>query len=393
MAAAVALNLAFAAPSHAQVSGTNSAVEDNVQTIEQFRGNWNSLLDRAAKARSIQHHCADGLCDWEWELRPHVQARMVESNNGSHQAFYCFLAEPATSWDCYGNTLQKWVWNPPRGDDSPPYTPAPVVDTNAVPIFTDGRRAHVSAMIGSISAIMLIDTGASVASVNAWVAQALVASGEADALGPAEVGLAGGQTVTEYRVIIHQIALGTHVATNVLAVINANDDDMLLSLPALNQMGKFTIDTARSQLVFGSPDEARPSAPPPAVFSAPPVKPAQPATALETISAATAQGKIVEKCITDDKVLVYVINRGETIRASDGAHLSETTNLNTCASLIGEWPAWYCPWDEDAAVCSRAGIDNQKYKEWDHREQKRKTLASFWSQGRYFSWLVWWLIN
>ena len=184
---------------------------------------------------------------------------MVESNNGTHQAFYCFLAEPATTWDCYGNTLQKWVWNPPQGgdtavaqgDDTTAYTPAPVLDRNAVPIFTDGRRAHVSAMIGSISATMLIDTGASVASVNASVAQALLASGEADALGPAELGLAGGQTVTEDCIIIHQIALGTHVATNVRAVINANDADMLLSLPALNQMGKFTIDTANSQLVFG----------------------------------------------------------------------------------------------------------------------------------------------
>ena len=106
-------------------------------------------------------------------------------------------------------------------------------------------------MIGSISAIMLIDTGASVASVNASVAQALLASGEAIEAGQGEVGLAGGQTLTENCIIIRQIALGTHVATNVQAVINANDDDMLLSLPALNQMGKFTIDTVNSQMVFG----------------------------------------------------------------------------------------------------------------------------------------------
>ena len=98
-------------PSHAEPNGTNSAVEDNVQTIEQFRAKWNKLLDQAAKARNVQHYCADGLCDWEWELRPRVQAKMVESNNGTHQAFYCFLAEPATTWDCYGNTLQKWVWD------------------------------------------------------------------------------------------------------------------------------------------------------------------------------------------------------------------------------------------------------------------------------------------
>ena len=259
VAAAAVLTLAFAAPSNAQVTGTNSAVQDNFQTIEQFRANWNKLLDRAKGRTDIQHSCQDGLCVWNWELRPHVWAKMVESNNGACQAWYCFLAEPATTWDCYGNTLQKWVWNPPQGgdtavaqgDDTLAYTPAPVVNPNAVPIFTDGRRAHVSAMIGSISATMLIDTGASVASVNASVAQALLASGEADALGPAELGLAGGQTVTEDCIIIHQIALGTHVATNVLAVINANDADMLLSLPALNQMGKFTIDIANSLLVFG----------------------------------------------------------------------------------------------------------------------------------------------
>jgi hypothetical protein len=200
-AAIAALTLPFVAPSYAQVTGTNSAVQDDFQTIKQFRANWNNLIDRAEKARDVQHYCADGLCAWEWELRPHVQAKMVESNNGANQAFYCFLAERATTWDCYRNTLQKWVWNPPQGggtavaqgDDTPSYTPAPVVDPNPIPIFTDGSRAHVSAMIGSISATMLIDTGATVASVNASVAEALLASGEADALGPVEIGLAGGR--------------------------------------------------------------------------------------------------------------------------------------------------------------------------------------------------------
>ena len=49
VAAAAALNLtALAAPSHAEPNGTNSAVEDNVQTIEQFRAKWNNLIDRAA---------------------------------------------------------------------------------------------------------------------------------------------------------------------------------------------------------------------------------------------------------------------------------------------------------------------------------------------------------
>ena len=269
-AAIAALTLAFAAPSYAQVTGTNSAVQDNFQTIEQFRAKWNNLLDRAKGRTDIQHSCQDGLCVWNWELRPHVWAKMVESNNGAGQAWYCFLAEPATTWDCYGNTLQKWIWNPTGdtavasagpgsvttivqgGASDPVYTSAPAVATNdAVPIFTDGLQARVSAMIGSVSAPMLIDTGATIASVNYSVAQALLASGEAVEDGRAEIGLAGGQTVTVDHIVIHRIAVGTHVATEVRAIINAHDADMLLSLPALNQMGKFTIDTANNLLVFG----------------------------------------------------------------------------------------------------------------------------------------------
>jgi hypothetical protein len=260
--AIAALTLAFAAPSYAQVTGTNSAVQDNFQTIEQFRAKWNNLLDRAKGRTDIQHSCQEGLCVWNWELRPHVWAKMVESNNGAGQAWYCFLAEPATTWDCYGNTLQKWVWNPtgdtavasaePGSAPDPVYTPAPAVTTNdAVPIFTDGLQARVSAMIGSISAPMLIDTGATIASVNYSVAQALLASGEAVEDGRAEIGLAGGQTVTADHIVIHRIAVGTHVATEVPAIINTHDADMLLSLPALNQMGKFTIDMTSGQLIFG----------------------------------------------------------------------------------------------------------------------------------------------
>ena len=55
-----ALTLAFAAPSYAQVTGTNSAVQDNFQSIEQFRAKWNNLLDRAKGRTDIQHSCQDG---------------------------------------------------------------------------------------------------------------------------------------------------------------------------------------------------------------------------------------------------------------------------------------------------------------------------------------------
>jgi hypothetical protein len=236
------------------VTGSNSAVQENYQTIEQFRANWNSLLDRAKGRTDIDHSCGDGACVWTWELRPQVWAKMVEGNNGQGHAWYCFLAEPATTWDCYGNNLVKWAWNPNTdtgNTGTAVATNTPTTNPNAVAMFTDGLRIHVAAMIGSITAPMLLDTGASVASVNLSVAKALVASGEADYVGQTSVGLAGGTREARHHIVIHRVALGTHVATEVEAVVNPVDDDMLLSLPALNQMGTFTIDTPHSQLVFG----------------------------------------------------------------------------------------------------------------------------------------------
>jgi hypothetical protein len=255
--ASVAPSYTAQAPTSNNVVGSNSAVQEEAQTIEQFRANWNSLLERAKGRTDIAHSCGDGACVWTWELRSHVWAKMVEGNNGQGHAWYCFLAEPAPTWDCYGNNLVKWVWNPNTDTGNtgtavaPPDSPAPITNPNAIAMFTDGIRAHVAAMIGSIAAPMLIDTGASIASVNQSVANALLANGEAEDVGQGTVGLAGGTHEDRHYIVIHRLSLGTHVATEVRAVINPVDDDMLLSLPALNQMGKFTIDTPNNQLVFG----------------------------------------------------------------------------------------------------------------------------------------------
>ena len=91
LVAAAALNLtAFAAASHAEPNGTNSAVEDNSRPSSSFAPSGTSCSTRA-KSRNIQHSCADGLCDWKWELRPHVWAKMVESNNGTRPSVLLLL--------------------------------------------------------------------------------------------------------------------------------------------------------------------------------------------------------------------------------------------------------------------------------------------------------------
>ena len=278
VAAAAALNLtAFAAPSHSEPNGTNSAVEDNVQTIEQFRAKWNNLLDRAAKARNVQHYCADGLCAWEWELRPRVQAKMVESNNGTHQALYCFLAEPATTWDCYGNTLQKWVWDPPQGGDiavasdarldpdnvcnQPGYTcslpssgtPAPTVTANpfSVPLIVEDGGFKTPVGLGSSFYSMTVGTGATSGLVTESVATALLVRGEATEIEGGNSTIADGSTRQERRISVANVTLNGHTIHNVVFGVGPNGGGMLFGLLPLSQFGRFTVDPVNSLLVFG----------------------------------------------------------------------------------------------------------------------------------------------
>ena len=90
-AALAASLIALAAPNaRAEITGANSAVQPAFQTVEQFRAKWNNLIDRA-KGRTVNHACQDGRCVWDWELRPHVWAKMWETTNGAGQAAYCFL--------------------------------------------------------------------------------------------------------------------------------------------------------------------------------------------------------------------------------------------------------------------------------------------------------------
>jgi hypothetical protein len=264
LGAAFAALILTVAPSHAG-TGTNSAVEDTFQTIEQFRAKWNNLLDRAKGRSDIQHSCEDGLCVWNWELRPHVWAKMVESNNGAGQAWYCFLAEPATTWDCYGNTLQKWVWNP-TGDtavaaDGPGSVTtivqggasAAVGTTTAsfsVPLVVEDGGFKTPVGLGSSFYSMTVDTGATSGLVTESVAIALLAKGEATEIEGGSSANAQGSIVQERRIIVTNVTLDGHTVHNVMFGVGPNGGGMLFGLLPLAQFGKFTIDAQSSQMVF-----------------------------------------------------------------------------------------------------------------------------------------------
>jgi Aspartyl protease len=277
-AALAASLIALAAPNaRAEITGANSAVQPDFQTIEQFRAKWNNLLDRAKGRADIQYSCQDGLCVWNWELRPHVWAKMVESNNGAGQAWYCFLAEPATSWDCYGNDGAKWVWNPvpvtpaPVASDArldpdnvcnqPGYTcsspasgtPAPTATAGSfsVPLIVEDGGFKTPVGLGSSFYSMTVDTGATSGLVTESVAAALLVRGDATEIEGGNSTIADGSTLHERRISVANVTLNGHTIHNVVFGVGPNGGGMLFGLLPLSQFGRFTIDPVNSLLVFG----------------------------------------------------------------------------------------------------------------------------------------------
>jgi len=125
-------------------------------------------------------------------------------------------------------------------------------DGDSVPIVvTDGAQAHVNVMLGSIAVTMLVDTGATIGSVDPLIAQNLITSGEASEAGTITVVLAGGRQVEVRRIVVNTLTIGAHRVNNVSMMVNDQSSPMLLPFTVLNQMGRVNIDLANRRLAFG----------------------------------------------------------------------------------------------------------------------------------------------
>jgi hypothetical protein len=63
--------------------------------------------------------------------------------------------------------------------------------------------------------------------------------------------IADGSTVHERTIVIDVVSIGAHILHDVHAGVVPDDADMLLGLPLLNAIGRFTIDAANHKLIFG----------------------------------------------------------------------------------------------------------------------------------------------
>jgi clan AA aspartic protease (TIGR02281 family) len=130
-----------------------------------------------------------------------------------------------------------------------PAAPPVMAQGDSVPFFMIHGAMHVQVNIGGILSDMMLDTGANVSSVTPAIADRLIAAGKATEMESVTVNLADGSNRTERMVKISSLTIGSHTRTEV--AVTVSDGEMLLGLPVLNAIGRFTIDAGASQLIFG----------------------------------------------------------------------------------------------------------------------------------------------
>lgn len=165
-------------------------------------------------------------------------------------AAWAALSGPAEAQDWRALYLRGYEaapeWAPPAS--------APVeLGVDRVPIVIAGGRARVRVSFGGGRALatMVIDTGASVMSVSATLAKAMLDRGLAVRAGEIEIAQADGTIGMKDRIIIKSVKVGDRSIGAVEAIINPDGVEMLLPFGVLAGGGRFTIDVRAGLLIFG----------------------------------------------------------------------------------------------------------------------------------------------
>jgi hypothetical protein len=283
LACNTALAVAFAAPSlaHADVFDCgvptvyNGAVGKNPAIATQVtfnHGAW-SIIHVLAKGQKVRREDQYNLVDrstadsavWSGQLNRNP-ALVMSGNLYYHDGQMHYIEK---MWDAGHNNKEVMhsdalcsvaSIDQQTAPAAPAPVPAPVMSlpsapspggSDVVPFALDNNAIHLSLALGGHPVDMLLDTGANVSSITTTLAVQLVSEGHAHYVDSGQAHLADGSMHEEKTVSIDSLTLGSHTRTNVLATITDDSGMMLLGLPVLNAIGRFTIDSANRQLVFG----------------------------------------------------------------------------------------------------------------------------------------------
>lgn len=153
----------------------------------------------------------------------------------------------------------------PAQAPAPVYTPAPVPGPapsysspggtaqagDAVPLTMVEGAMHVNVNISGRAVDMMLDTGANVSTVTASLADAMISNDQATEGPGMNVAMADGSTRHERSISVKTLTFGGHTRHNVIMGVAPDGAMMLLGLPVLNAIGKFTIDAPNNALIFG----------------------------------------------------------------------------------------------------------------------------------------------
>jgi clan AA aspartic protease (TIGR02281 family) len=134
---------------------------------------------------------------------------------------------------------------------SPPPAAAPQ-GADYISIRQHNGNIFTDISVGGVAVEATVDTGASSLTLPVNVEQDLVAKGEADEGGVTMGSMADGRPTVAGVAIVHSIKIGSHVLHNVKAMVMPEGAPVLLGLPVLNKIGRFTVDAAAGRLTFNS---------------------------------------------------------------------------------------------------------------------------------------------
>ena len=156
---------------------------------------------------------------------------------------------PYVQWE----SCCRFVQTPLKAGSPPSSSSTSRPDDDSVTLYPDhdGRALYAYIDIGPWPQRVLLDTGATNLTVTEPLAQRLLAQGLAHAGPGATSTLADGSRHEGRTVVIDSVTIGSHVLRDVRAGVTPDGADMLLGLPLLNQIGRFTIDTGNHKLIFG----------------------------------------------------------------------------------------------------------------------------------------------
>lgn len=221
----------------------NRADQYGMMTLPANQGlGWNGYLNKA-------HHL--WMAGWLTNV----------SNDGAENVTYNEALHDSAKGDAI--IMQSWTRCHAMHDNKtapapvgkqyvPPVAPSTVTAQDSVSFtLTSNQQIMVSVGIGEWAVDMQLDTGANESSVGEDLAAKLIAAGIATAADNGNVRLADGSVINERRITINALKIGRHTVTNVTVGVVKDGVPMLLGLPVLNAIGKFTIDSAHQQLTFG----------------------------------------------------------------------------------------------------------------------------------------------